>query len=268
MIIEFQYTYDEFDQANKAITARAAKKKSAANQWILAFWVVYGFAAVWIWDRLLPGSTVTNLFHVWMPFGTIIVAAVAATALVPLCGGRIPKVPWRMAFRLFSLIGMVLVIGVLYRFEHVIRPGTSQESWSWSLLLPHTTWIVLMFWLIWKGVKTRAKVQKDKWDNYPGLTRPKTVEITASGIVFKDAVSSAEYRWEAFVDFEETKTLFLFYTSPRTAQFVPKRAFTSEEQVNAMRALMELIPRQTNAAFPVQPSGEADQAAPLSATAK
>jgi hypothetical protein len=79
----------------------------------------------------------------------------------------------------------------------------------------------------------------------------KTLDISAEGVVLSDDKTRLQYSWLAFVGWQESKTIFLLKNSLKTAVFLPKRAFPGDEELNAMRALCELIPTSTDVAFPV-----------------
>jgi hypothetical protein len=89
------------------------------------------------------------------------------------------------------------------------------------------------------------------WEKQPTLHRAKTTEIVASGITIADGVTRHEFHWESFIGWSETKTLFVFFPSEFQVIFFPKKAFASEEELNALRALAGQIPNPDNPAFEV-----------------
>ncbi|MGA3068031.1 MAG: YcxB family protein, partial [Tepidisphaeraceae bacterium] len=64
------------------------------------------------------------------------------------------------------------------------------------------------------------------------------------------------------VGFQETKTLILLLASQSTGLYIPKRAFNGDEELNAMRALSELMPKPDAAAFLLEPTVDPSPAAP------
>jgi hypothetical protein len=92
----------------------------------------------------------------------------------------------------------------------------------------------------------------------PGLSRTKSVDISGVGITVCDPFSRSESQWQAFATCHETKSLFLLFTDPKTCLMLPKRAFASEEELNAMRALMRFVGIR-GSGFSIQPVTTAPQ---------
>jgi hypothetical protein len=91
------------------------------------------------------------------------------------------------------------------------------------------------------------------WQSRPDLHRHQTVDISAAGVVFSDTVCRHDYQWPAFVKGEETRHLFLLFTSESIGLMIPKRAFATDVEIDAMRNLMTLIPRNQSRGFPIAP---------------
>jgi hypothetical protein len=212
---------------------------------------------------MMPGQVPVMMFHICMPFVLAGVVVVAVILIAPLLHGKSPSVPLKLLARLLVLLIPAAMVFALFKFDSMFFHPSS-DGLDWRLLLPHSTWLFLVAWLTVVTIRSRAKQRATVWNERASLTRHKTVDITADGIGIRDAVTQGQYRWEAFVDFEETKKLFLVYESPKSAHFFPKRAFKGEEELSAMRALAELIPRVSNAAFPMQPADPPGAAQPVS----
>jgi hypothetical protein len=91
------------------------------------------------------------------------------------------------------------------------------------------------------------------WENRPDLHRHQTVDISAEAVALSDTTCTHNFQWPAFIKGEETRNLFLLFTWQSNALMIPKRAFASAEQSEAMRNLMKLIPGIRSAGFEVAP---------------
>ena len=99
---------------------------------------------------------------------------------------------------------------------------------------------------------SRLNNEKAIWESQPHLHRPQTMEVVEGGVVISDAVSRTENRWDAYSHIRETPNLFLLYTSDHVIQSVPKRAFSSEEDLRWFRELVRrTIAERPAPAFPV-----------------
>lgn len=58
-------------------------------------------------------------------------------------------------------------------------------------------------------------------------------EYSVSGALFNTAL-----KWEAFIKARETRGFFLLYFSSRWAQFIPKSAVGSRDEIRAIRSLI------------------------------
>jgi hypothetical protein len=92
----------------------------------------------------------------------------------------------------------------------------------WSMFLPNP----LLKWNIARQMKSS-----------PALQQNNTFSFDENGVRWAGHLGSGEIKWDAVVESVETKNDFFFFTSNRFAHFVPKRAFTNQEQINALRDL-------------------------------
>jgi hypothetical protein len=93
--------------------------------------------------------------------------------------------------------------------------------------------------------------------------RPKSADISAEGLVITDEFARLEYQWRAFQRGEETASLFLLFIGPAQFLMIPKRAFRNADELNGMRALLELIPGVRGGGFPVQAASGRIEPPPL-----
>jgi hypothetical protein len=88
--------------------------------------------------------------------------------------------------------------------------------------------------LLWISPRLIAGSQFSK---QPAVQGPRTVLIDSVGAHWRFNGGSSEHEWKNFVRVLETKTHFLFYSSPASFNPVPKRALTPE-QMAEFRALL------------------------------
>jgi len=266
MLIQYQNTFEEYAEATQALAAWK-KKKHRASAWITtAIMVIFFLAATWLYQTVGHVNQFTVLFQLLAPvaFSFAVVAAVLCVA--SLMAGRLPRVAFRTALRLcFFLLPLVPVL-LMYKFLHIVNPNAPRIFWRWTMLLPHTTWLFFVAWLTVVTIKSQRNKRKRLWDEQPTFHRAKTLDISAGGVVITDAVSRTETHWDGFVGWQETKTLFVLFPSQHWVIFFPKRAFASDEELEAMRALARFIPATAAAAFPViQPNPAPSTPPPLPA---
>jgi hypothetical protein len=259
MRIEYQSAYKEYEEASKAVEAYLAKmrKKGVLMRVLPIAFVLYFFASMFFWQwRTAESASIVN-FHVFAPPGLSVVSVLVVLVLMSLLAGRLPRWPAKA----WIAIGLLVVLACsLVGVVMLLPASTTQPSsagWGIDLLLPHSTWLALVVMITILLARHIPNERHEHWDRHPSLRRRKSAEITADGVVIKDDVTESHYRWEGFLGFRETKKLFVLMTSLRTAQYFPKRAFAGEEELRAMRALLELIPRSTTTGFPIQQTGAA-----------
>jgi hypothetical protein len=255
MTIQYQVTFEEFTEASKALAVVKAKTNGTQRAINFAVIVAYFYFATMFWSWV-PGMNALLVFvHLILPIilglGVCIVVAVISS----LVAGKLPKVTWRGLIFLGVLAMLIAEVFGMRALDHLAHRGVATGiSLDWKLLLPHSTWLFFLTWfLIIVFNKQRRDVRK-LWDSQSSLHRLKTADISAEGVVISNDKTRLEYHWQAFAGCRETKNLFVLLTSPKTLQFLPKRAFAGEEELSAMRALCELIPKSASAAFPVVPA--------------
>ena len=78
----------------------------------------------------------------------------------------------------------------------------------------------------------------------PQLFEMRTVTFTDEGVKSEKATGNIEAKWSSFQKFKETKNLFLTYQSKDVVGMVPKRAFSSSEDIEQFRNfLASKLPR-------------------------
>lgn len=65
-----------------------------------------------------------------------------------------------------------------------------------------------------------------------------TVEVNEETIKMKNPVFNSSVKWQLYIKAVETKNLFMIYQTKRLFDMIPKRAFSSNEQVEEFRELV------------------------------
>jgi hypothetical protein len=254
MLIKYQNSIDDFRELTDAIAvARRPVNGPIQIAVLMAVFGVYYGVTRFLWFK--AGDTDGNMawVNMWIAF---VAFGFTWLALTLPASFRSRRFPWVTARQAVSLGSFIVLIGALI-FEQWIRRrlpkiGVAHHSLSWQVFLPHSIWLLLLGYVSTIAAMNHKSRLARQWEKLPELHRHKTADISAAGIVQSDLVSKLEYQWPAFVKWEETRHLFLLFTSETSAVMLPKSAFASTEELNAMRHLANLIPRETSRGFAVQ----------------
>jgi hypothetical protein len=189
-------------------------------------------------------------------FGGIVVAAQQARTLRSLVlRSLLPIIPTAIILAL----GAALVW--LGNRARPALPGVPQPTHDWyGTLAPHGVW--LLFVLVFSSLTAWAtrRQLRQVWDGQPGMTRIKDFDVTTTGLRIDERVCDRTYQWPAFVRFIETPNLLVLCPSEVTFEILPKRSFTSPEDLQVSRALFDSqisTPGTMQPAFPVMPVADA-----------
>ncbi len=254
MLIQYQNSIDDFRELTDAITvARRPVNGPIQIAVLMAVFGAYYAVTRYLWFK--AGDTDGNLawVNMWIAF---VAFGFTWLALTLPASFRSRKFPWLTIRQAVSLGSFVAMIGALI-FEQWIRRrfsavGIAHHSLSWQVFLPHSIWLLLLGYVSTIAAINHKSHLTRQWTKHPELHRHKTADISAAGIVVSDLVSRLEYQWPGFVKWEETRHLILLFISETNALMIPKEAFGSAEELNAMRHLANLIPRETSRGFTVE----------------
>lgn len=76
------------------------------------------------------------------------------------------------------------------------------------------------------------------WKNNPSLDHPITVEVEKEIIKMKTITFESSIQWQLYIKAVETKNLFMLYQAKALFNIIPKRAFSSDEQIEEFRELL------------------------------
>jgi len=97
-------------------------------------------------------------------------------------------------------------------------------------------WLYLLILIFWAGV-----VPLQAWLNWrrnAPLRGEITYDFQPEGVRVITRAADAFMKWEAFIKSKETPNLFLLFLTKQMCHMVPKRAFASEADVEALRELL------------------------------
>jgi membrane protein CcdC involved in cytochrome C biogenesis len=254
--IQYQLTLEDYMEASEAVSVHRAKKKpQRARTAGIIVGVIYMLAVVLLTYPWLEPQSWPILLNFMLPIFLMISVLLLTIGIQDVRTRRVPGSRWKGIFLIliaFLQLGPLALILSEPLPSLELRAATNQHSWQ--LFIPHITWMALLAVLILAGQSNLKKRRKRFWDEKSSSRRAKTAEITAEAMVVSDPVTRFEYQWWAFVDWQETKNLFLLHASQQGTVCIPKRAFASSEELDAMRALAARI-SVSRSAFPVQPVG-------------
>ena len=96
------------------------------------------------------------------------------------------------------------------------------------------------------------------------MAAPQSIAVGPDGVTVDSPLFRGADAWELYASFSETKHLFMLYLKPRMFRIVPKRAFSSAEQIDQFRSLiaqhLKAPPTQINRWIMVGKSGSRSKA--------
>jgi hypothetical protein len=83
-------------------------------------------------------------------------------------------------------------------------------------------------------------VGRSLFRNNPRLKEPTRYIFSQEGIIAESPVGRAELNWSLYLRVREAGEYFLLYTSPKLANALPKRCFSSKEDIRRFREVLRL----------------------------
>lgn len=114
----------------------------------------------------------------------------------------------------------------------ISRKDSSKDGPKLVLFVPLALMTLFVIILLF----SRRRQWRKNFQQNRDMQVPQRILISDDGLNFENAMSSGVIRWTGFVRLEETNRLFLLYTSPSLAVFIPKRAFATELDLRMFEA--------------------------------
>jgi hypothetical protein len=158
----------------------------------------------------------------------------------------------------------VLTVAVLIGLAVTLLPAWTFIAWHPSqgelIAIRSFPWLVSFGILLAFGVAQRHWLPRRQWFDNPGFARPRVVDLDDDGVRFADSVAVYEFKWPMFVRARETPNLLLLVSENKLQWIIPKRAFSSQAELENARALIQnMIPNTTfqtkPIGFPLSPLG-------------
>ena len=265
MLIQYQNTLDDYREMSDAV---AAARRPVNSPWqivilVIVFGLYYAITRV-LWQKAGDQDGQMAWMNMWI---AIVAFGFIWLALSLPASFRARRFPWLTRRQAIALSTFILLIAALI-FQHWMNTKFNPHSahatkLTWQTLLPHSIWLLLLVYVSAIAAHNHSTSMPRKWENRPDLHRHQTVDISAEGLTLSDTVSRHDLQWPAFVKGEETRHLFLLFTWESSGLMIPKRAFASDEELDAMRNLMKLIPSTPNTGFQVLPLSPRQSPAPM-----
>jgi hypothetical protein len=103
------------------------------------------------------------------------------------------------------------------------------------------------FGIVWFAYMFAAPrfFSRRQFRNNPTARSPIVLDASEPGLEIRTAHSDSKMSWPAFVDWGESKSVFIILPQPRTYVPIPKRAF-SDEQLSEFRELLRrnIVPKK------------------------
>jgi hypothetical protein len=253
---DFALTFEEFAHAYRAHRSRRRflSGEPERSPWIGCAWIAGLFVAVLIAaviaiavtqhpvvdasgkTTMQSTSPVTTALIAMLPWIFVIGVLWILTARSP--------VERRIVRPVFALL---LLFFVSYSvIDALINPADKagpQPASSGSSLLTFVPWFVLLAGLIFLIRATARRTVRVAWEGQPNLREAWHVEATAAELLVASRLMRIQYAWGAFVSYAETPELFVLFVSAIGFTPIPKRGFTSAQDIETFRAmLIERIP--------------------------
>lgn len=135
---------------------------------------------------------------------------------------------------LIGLLSLGFYIYILTRHSELVDKGDgfAYNFTSSVFLLVFGACLIPLVNLIQRYSLTRI------WKTQPSIREPMTLEVTEEGFKLKSASFESNVKWQIYTHFFEATNFFMLYQSKQAFYLVPKRAFSSTDQVADFRELL------------------------------
>lgn len=265
MVVNYELTAADFREAaahhqRSAIRQRLirrVRKMGVAN--MVTFATI--FLAYFLLRQLIPSmeslerarSQLAQSADILLPAFAVVAIIVPVQALAGVL--RAPN--WRaIGGAALSLLLLAVTLGLLYFSTTLSTRGVARwPSLPLSAVLaPHMSWLAFVLIVATLIIRTRSLNTRLTWSGQQHLHLPFTMDASVSGLTLVTPNVRNEYSWNGVTAFVETPNLFLIHVSDLAFHIVPKRGFTSAEELDAFRNMLRNLIPSTKPAFEVLPA--------------
>jgi|SRR5947207_913783 len=178
------------------------------------------------------------------------------------------RVLWLTWPLLLAIALLLLLVILLARGAPSPSPGAGPApplppGSLFTVFLPLVPWMIIFGAIIVTlRIIRRRQGPRAMLAQAPAYHGEMVADIDAGGVALQSRLYRAHYHWEAVIRFRETKRLFLLFVNPNTAMVLPKRAFATPEELDAMRAMAQKLAGHPAPGFPVVPASRPPAAEP------
>ena len=258
MRIEFQLTEADFAESQLGRPPGWPKLLLAVWPWLL--FLLFALSPVLLWmtrgesesstlrDERWPATTLQDepaerawhLFRVTSPAVFILLVAFLSAILATV---KVVPSPWKQIAGKQAILPSTWIVGaagailLIWSFN---QPRTAYEA---ALIAPPTA--VVMAWVATWVIVFQTTGLRRRWEAQRHLHLPITMEVPdGERVIFRDALTTLEYRWGAIEGYKETTNLLLLYLSPLSMWIVPKRAFVNPMDLGHLKGLLTVHVRE------------------------
>jgi hypothetical protein len=130
---------------------------------------------------------------------------------------------------------VVVISAILFASTAFLTYLNPLVNWIWLLVA-----VGISVALPFTGRRVYKKAYDALWKSYKPLRLLHSAEIDGKGISYNAVIVSAHWDWEALSGWLETPGLFMISVSAGSYIWIPKRAFTGEQEVQRMRDLLQI----------------------------
>lgn len=147
---------------------------------------------------------------------------------------------YMLRFALYSILSYSATIIILRQLD-----VSAKSNFSFLISLSVVILILFGFFSFYQApfsIKNKARKFINKEENKHILNET-DLEITDDGIISSDKESQVQLKWGSITKYVVTKEYFYLYTNSVQAQVIPKKLFSSQQEINEFdKFLTEKIP--------------------------
>jgi len=134
----------------------------------------------------------------------------------------------------------IVVPMILMPSSVVIGITTHMPIWYWLLVMFVASFFWYLFFPLTFEKKMRKKLKEKLTDGlHKDMLADKSLTTYDFGIMIESEYKNTKLRWRNFKKITETDQLLFLHADKKEAFIVPKRAFTSKEEMNYLKQAVE-----------------------------
>ncbi|MGA3068419.1 MAG: hypothetical protein ABSF29_16380, partial [Tepidisphaeraceae bacterium] len=197
MILHFDIKFEEYKEAHAVVVERTRKRhrNPILGVAVSVVLVLCLFVVSRLWESTGTDPMVVWL-HIYLPGIAFILLQTIFNAFSIYRPSRRPRLNKRALFTFaYGIVFFTFITCCLLLLSHIPGPTSPLRNLSWSMLLPHTTWLLALFIISLLIIVNRRRTVRREWKfRTAALARPQTAEITVEGITLSDLFRRLDYQ--------------------------------------------------------------------------